>query len=192
VRSSSLIDRRALRLVLGAALATVALEAGGAALALVLGLVPIGADSTPSAWEVRFFGLARRAALVRRVEAESPASGPADPAAGVAIYADLCVRCHGWPGARVPSLGRSLYPPAPPLYPLRASSAEVFWIVKHGVRHTGMPAWGALLSDQDVFDVAVALTGLGALPPEAAAAELSRLQAAGAEGEDPAQAREEP
>jgi mono/diheme cytochrome c family protein len=181
VRSSSRIDRRALRLVLGAVVATVVLEVGGASLALVLGLGPLGAARTPPAWQVRLMGLVRRVAIARRVRAEAPPSRAADPAAGIAIYADLCLRCHGWPGSHVPTLGRSLYPPAPALRPPGASPAEVFWIIKHGLRHTGMPAWGTLLSDRDVLDVSAAVTRLGALPPDAAEAERRRLQAGDAE-----------
>jgi mono/diheme cytochrome c family protein len=176
VRSSSRTELRAGRLVLHAVLATVALEIGGAGAALVLGLVPLGADSTPPPWQVRLMGLARRMALVRPVRAEAPPAGGGNPVAGVAIYADLCVRCHGWPGARVPTLGRSLYPPAPALQPLHVSQSEVFWIVKHGLRHTGMPAWGALLSDRDILDVSAAVTRLAVLPPAAADAERRRLE----------------
>jgi mono/diheme cytochrome c family protein len=192
VRSSSRIDPRSWRLALGAALGTLVLEAVGAGVALVLGLVPIGADSSPPAWEVRLFGLARRAALARRVQAEAPPASRGDAAAGVVIYADLCVRCHGWPGSRVPALGRSLYPPAPELHPLRASGSEVFWIVKHGLRHTGMPAWGSLLSDQDVANVSAAVARLGTLAPGAADGERRRLQAEGAGADDPAGTKEEP
>jgi mono/diheme cytochrome c family protein len=183
VRSLSRTDRRALRLVLGGALATIGIEVAGVSVALVLGLVPIGADGTPSAWEVRLFGLARRAALVRQMREDVPSVSGGDPVAGVAIYADLCARCHGWPGSPVPTLGRSLYPPAPALRPLRASPSEVFWIVKHGLRHTGMPAWGTLLSDRDVLDVSAAVTRLAALPPADADAERRRLQTRGREAD---------
>jgi mono/diheme cytochrome c family protein len=73
-------------------------------------------------------------------------SGLDDPAKvliGVAHYAAHCAVCHGAPGVPRGDIGRGLYPPPPdlakttPLY----SPAELFWILKHGIKMTGMPAW---------------------------------------------------
>jgi len=73
-------------------------------------------------------------------------SGLDDPAKvliGVAHYAAHCAICHGAPGVPRGDIGRGLYPPPPdlakttPLY----SPAELFWILKHGIKMTGMPAW---------------------------------------------------
>jgi Cytochrome C oxidase, cbb3-type, subunit III len=62
---------------------------------------------------------------------------------GVEHYAAHCAVCHGAPGVPKGDIARGLYPPPPdlakaaPLY----SPAELFWIVKHGIKMTGMPAW---------------------------------------------------
>ena len=34
------------------------------------------------------------------------------------------------------------------------SERELFWIIKHGIRNTAMPAWAALLADDDIRQVA--------------------------------------
>lgn len=68
---------------------------------------------------------------------------PAKIPIGVEHFAAHCAVCHGAPGVPKGDIGRGLYPPpsdlakAAPLY----TPAELFWIVKHGIKMTGMPAW---------------------------------------------------
>jgi mono/diheme cytochrome c family protein len=68
----------------------------------------------------------------------------------------MCARCHGEVGKPPSSLGASFYPPAPLLVGHESdwNEAELFWIIKHGIRNTGMPAWGTLLADDDIRRVA--------------------------------------
>ena len=69
---------------------------------------------------------------------------------GVAHYAAHCAVCHGAPGVQKGAIARGLSPPPPdlaktaPLY----SPAELFWIVKHGIKMTGMPAWSDHSDDE--------------------------------------------
>jgi mono/diheme cytochrome c family protein len=69
--------------------------------------------------------------------------------------------------------GNSFYPPVPPLLGVRTpyTEGEMFWIVKHGIRNTAMPAWGNLLSDDDIWQVVAVIRGPNSLP-ESAATEL--------------------
>ena len=78
----------------------------------------------------------------------------------------MCARCHGRTAAGPTTLGASLYPPAPPLRGRRTgyTEAEVFWIVKRGIRNTGMPAFGRLLSDGDIAQLAALIERFDALP----------------------------
>src|SRR5262249_37033587 len=68
---------------------------------------------------------------------------PAKLVIGAGHYAAHCAVCHGAPGVPKGDFARGLYPPPPdlaktaPLY----NPAELFWIVKHGIKMTGMPAW---------------------------------------------------
>jgi mono/diheme cytochrome c family protein len=68
---------------------------------------------------------------------------PAKVLIGFEHYTAHCAVCHGAPGVPRGAIAKGLYPSPPdlakaaPLY----SPAELFWIVKHGIKMTGMPAW---------------------------------------------------
>ena len=75
---------------------------------------------------------------------------PAKVLIGVEHYAAHCAVCHGAPGVPKGDIARGLYPPPPDLAkaaPLYAP-AELFWILKHGVKMTGMPAWNDHSDDE--------------------------------------------
>src|SRR5262245_48766976 len=59
--------------------------------------------------------------------------------------------------------------PVPPTEENLIAGAELFWIVKHGIRNTAMPAWGRQLSDEDIRQVVAFLKRLDPLPPAVAA-----------------------
>lgn len=71
-------------------------------------------------------------------------------------YFDVgCTPCHGAPGTMPAGLGTSLLPVAPDLS-LQVShfnERELFWIVKHGIKMTGMPSWETQQRDDEVWDV---------------------------------------
>ena len=86
-----------------------------------------------------------RSIKAHAAEIQTP-SGLDDPervVIGVEHFAAHCAVCHGAPGVPRGEIAKGLYPLPPdlakavPLY----SSAELFWIVKHGIKVTGMPAW---------------------------------------------------
>jgi mono/diheme cytochrome c family protein len=64
--------------------------------------------------------------------------------AGLAHFADHCASCHGNDGSGNTEMGRNLFPPSPDMR-LAATQdltdGELFYIIEHGVRFTGMPAW---------------------------------------------------
>jgi mono/diheme cytochrome c family protein len=68
---------------------------------------------------------------------------PAKVIIGVEHYAAHCAVCHGAPGVPKGDIAHGLYPQPPNLAEAaeRYSPAELFWIVKHGIKMTGMPAW---------------------------------------------------
>jgi mono/diheme cytochrome c family protein len=99
---------------------------------------------------------AAEAAIARRVRSwamPSSARSVANPvprtaetlADARAHFADHCASCHANDGSGATELGRSLYPRAPDLRAAATqelADGELFWIIEHGVRFTGMPAWG--------------------------------------------------
>src|SRR5262245_63134567 len=65
------------------------------------------------------------------------------------------------PGMQRTEISRGLYPRAPELRRKSAlTPAEQFWVVKHGLKMTGMPAWGVTHDDELLWDVVAFLQKL--------------------------------
>ena len=133
-----------------------------------MGFIPVNADAVPSVLEKNLFPLVVRSAVARQssVQGDGAALTDDDLVSGARIYRELCAGCHGQLSGRASVLGASFYPPAPQL-PGRGTSynqAEVFWIVKHGIRNTSMPAWRNLLSDEDLRQVSAFVGAIDSLP----------------------------
>ena len=140
------------------------------ALAVVqFGLMPVNADGTHSSLEARIMPLVLHASIVRH------ASGDTNPIsvseenlkAGVSTYKAMCARCHSTPGGNPSVYGQSFYPPAPQLLGgvSNYTDAQLFWLIKHGIRNTGMAAWGAMLSDEEIWQIVSLLKHSQDLPP---------------------------
>jgi mono/diheme cytochrome c family protein len=66
-------------------------------------------------------------------------------AEGMAHYADHCATCHANDGSGKTEMGQGLYPRAPDMrLPATQdlSDGELFYVIEHGIRFTGMPGWG--------------------------------------------------
>ena len=88
-------------------------------------------------------------------------------ASGAGLYAEMCSNCHLAPGMKRTEISRGLYPRAPELRRGSAlTSAEEFWVVKHGIKMTGMPAWGVTHDDELLWDVVAFLRKMPALTAE--------------------------
>jgi mono/diheme cytochrome c family protein len=86
---------------------------------------------------------------------------------GAGQYDEMCSVCHLAPGMQRTEMSRGLYPRAPELR--RGSTltpAEEFWVVKHGIKMTGMPAWGVTHDDEILWDVVAFLRKLPELTAE--------------------------
>ncbi len=93
---------------------------------------------------------------------------------GAGNYAAMCEGCHLRPGIGDSELYRGLYP-QPPALAMRVSSdpARDFWIVKHGLKATGMPAWGRSMEDEAIWGMVAFLRTLPAQGPEDYAAAVA-------------------
>jgi mono/diheme cytochrome c family protein len=94
-----------------------------------------------------------------------------------AHFADHCALCHGNDGKGETPIGRNLYPKAPDMTSPATQSlpdGELFYIIKNGVRLTGMPAWGddTPESDQQSWELVHFIRHLPQVSPE----ELERMQ----------------
>ncbi len=71
---------------------------------------------------------------------------------GAGNFNSMCVGCHLHPGAADSELSRGLYPSPPRWSELGQSDPrEAFWVVKHGVKMSGMPGWGKSMDDQYIW-----------------------------------------
>jgi mono/diheme cytochrome c family protein len=79
---------------------------------------------------------------------------PAMIQSGAEHYAALCVGCHLAPGILKSDLRTGLYPHPPNLAQEDIQeSRRAFWIIKHGIKMSAMPAWGKTLEDAEIWDV---------------------------------------
>lgn len=84
---------------------------------------------------------------------------PWQVAAGLGHYEGACQPCHGAPGRARNPLVRGMLP-EPPYLPEHVhewTPAQLFWVVKNGLKYTGMPAWPAPSRDDEVWAVVAAL-----------------------------------
>jgi len=95
---------------------------------------------------------------------------------GAAHYAPMCSGCHLGPGAQDTEIRRGLYPQPPNLSEpsghaaghddMKKSAARRFWIIKHGIKMTGMPAWGTTHDDKAIWSLVAFLQKLPELSSE--------------------------
>ena len=90
---------------------------------------------------------------------------------GMAHFADHCAVCHANNGSGDTEMGRSMFPPAPDM---RSSATQdlsdgtLFYIIEHGVRFTGMPAWstGTMEGEESSWHLVNFIRHLPMLTPE--------------------------
>jgi mono/diheme cytochrome c family protein len=134
-----------------------------------LGLMPVNADGTHSSLEARIMPLVLHTSIVRHAPANTnPVSvNEENLKAGASTYKEMCARCHSTPGDSPSGYGQSFYPPAPLLLGGMSNytDSQLFWTIKHGIRNTGMLAWGSMLSDDEIWQLVSLLKNSQDLPP---------------------------
>lgn len=87
---------------------------------------------------------------------------------GAALYRDHCVLCHGAPGVAQAAIGKSMQPVPGPLADAarRWQPRELYWITRHGIKMSGMPAWEFHLADEDIWRVVGFVVKLAELSPQ--------------------------
>lgn len=83
-------------------------------------------------------------------------------------YHEMCVTCHGAPGVEPSEIGKGLNPEPPDLVQTAAEwkDRELFWIIKHGIKLAGMPAFGPTHSDSDIWGIVAFVRRLQSITPE--------------------------
>lgn len=154
--------------ILGIVVVILAVVLGGLAF-LSFGLMPTNADATPPNIERRIAMSAMDSSMDRHAPHTSNPLPPTDDnlIQGMKIYTMNCALCHGTLDQRPSALEKSFYPPPPQLIldPLDDPEWHTFYAIRTGVRYTGMPAWGKVLSTDDMWKVTAFLSRVEKLPP---------------------------
>jgi mono/diheme cytochrome c family protein len=171
-----------MRRVVVTAVAVIVLVAAAFAAFIYSGIYDFAADRAHSPITTWIFNQARTRS-VRAQAAEIGVPSRLDEqtkiAAGAGLFAQNCVACHGGPGVKRAEFAKGLYPRPPSLTTMAQvySPAELFWITKHGISLSGMPA---LLdhSDDEIWATVALLERLPGMKPQdyAALVAASRAQ----------------
>ena len=96
----------------------------------------------------------------------------ADLQAGAHEYKEMCEHCHGGPGVEPAGWSRGMLPRPPHMTEAATewAPAEIAWIVGHGIKYTGMPAFGGTHDEQTLWNIAAFVDRLPAMTPDAYAA----------------------
>jgi mono/diheme cytochrome c family protein len=170
------------KFLLGFVVGIVTLPAG-AFMAAWLGWLPINANATPSSLEKAFAHMALDRAAARRAPHLVNPIAPTEEnlMAGMKLFKGDCAGCHGEPSDAAKREAEPILYPIPPvfaLHPPRNPDYQLFWIIKGGVRYSGMFWWdgqfgkdasGRDISDEKIWTAVTFLKHLDSLPPAVAA-----------------------
>ncbi len=113
----------------------------------------------PGPMETLLATKAKRLLIRRASHGEIPAP-PADRQTSIEegdrLFGTECAACHGLDGHKLTDAGRWMYPRAADLTSpavQRYSDRELFWIVKNGIRLSGMPAFARVESDEHIWNL---------------------------------------
>jgi len=139
-----------------------------------LGLFPALANVDPPGWEKALAQMTLNAYVSRHApHLTNPITATDENLlAGMKIFKDACAGCHGDPSA-TSDYGASFYPHVPQFVvnPPHKPDWQLFWIVKNGVRYSGMSAWDGqwqndkAVSDDHIWKAVTFLSRLDSLPP---------------------------
>jgi mono/diheme cytochrome c family protein len=147
-------------------------------LILATGAINMGADVKPGLIERTLAPWGRdRSVAKRALDEKNPFAANSEAIdMGLDHYRENCVMCHGAPGVAGADLSKGINPPAPSLGKEvgDTSDGELFWVIKHGVRMTAMPAFGPTHTDEEIWKIVAFIRHL----PELTAQEQDSLRSA--------------
>ena len=122
---------------------------------LYSGVISVAADEPHSrAIEALLEFTRERSIAVRAGEIKVPSlDDEALIRSGAGNYHAMCIGCHLAPEMNATELSQSLYP-APPNLAKQGTGGDpgaTFWVIKHGIKATGMPAWGKSMGDEYIW-----------------------------------------
>lgn len=171
LRRCSGVRRKKLRhLLIGAAIAIVVVVPLCGFTFVKSGMFNVGATSP----HTKFTTWLTHETMIQSVErhahhVSSPASfTAAQVTAGFCAYETHCVACHGAAGIARQQWVSGMEPQPPYLLDVtkQFQPRELFWIVRNGIKMTGMPSWRNAMSDEQTWDVVAWLEASSQLPPQ--------------------------
>ena len=120
-----------------------------------------------------------------------PLTDPALVTHGLRLYRLHCVQCHGAPGVAPEPFALGMMPlPANLALTAREwrNPAEIFWVVKFGIKTSGMPAWEFRLADADLWAVVAFVETLPLQSPREYAGLVQAVERSGITSRSPASA----
>jgi mono/diheme cytochrome c family protein len=152
-------------------LATLVLLVAAIGLAIYAGVYDVSAAKPPGKAEQWLLETVRHRSVEKRAESLTvPSLGSEDQVMkGFQIFRSQCVTCHGAPGVPPDDFAMGLFPMPPSLgneSVQHEGDAELFWIIQHGLKHTGMPGFGMSHSEEDLWSVVAFLRRLPTLDAE--------------------------
>ncbi|HEY2033105.1 MAG TPA: cytochrome c [Rhizomicrobium sp.] len=154
-------------LLMGAAAALV-LVAVIAAIFAFSGIYDVAADSPHAALTKMLIATARERSIESRLSGVKvpPLEDAHMIADGAADYDAMCTACHLAPGMAENEMRPGMNPKPPVLWRFKhGDPREQFWVIKHGIKMTGMPAWGVTHSDEEIWNMVAFLQKLPSLSP---------------------------
>ena len=147
-------------LVLGGLSAAAVFAAGGFVWS---GVYNIAADDPHTRPVYALMDTMRERSIAVRAKKLHPPPNLDDPALirqGAGNYNAMCMSCHLAPGMAETELSKGLYPAPPNLSKQTVDAASAFWVIKHGIKASGMPAWGGSMDDEFIWNMSAFLQKL--------------------------------
>jgi mono/diheme cytochrome c family protein len=158
--------KRVAGITLAASAATAAVVAG---LVVYIGLYDVSATSQHTAPVYHLLETSlRRSVKLRTTGAEVPSLDDAGRIAnGFKLFRAHCVQCHGAPGVAPQPFALGLTPAPAALVGAAHEwpAADLHWMIRNGIKMSGMPAWQYRLTDDEMWDVVAFMKVLPTLSP---------------------------
>lgn len=143
------------------------------------GLYPMGADDPHTAIVYSVLETTRERAI-ENASSDIEVPNLEDPdllLSGGADYNAMCVSCHLQPGVKSSDMSIGLYPKPPNLAENEADKSHEhgdelsqarkhFWVIKHGIKASGMPAWGLTHDDKRIWAMVAFIQRMPSLTAE--------------------------
>ncbi|WP_404364462.1 c-type cytochrome [Marinobacter sp.] len=143
----------------------------GCAVLIYSGTYNVAADEPHAGAVKTLLNVIRNRSVHVRLDNISPPpdlNSPERVERGGRLYGANCAGCHLGPGQEETPFFRGLNP-QPPRLTLHGGHHDPkyqFWVIKHGIRMTGMPAWGVTKADDQLWDLTAFLRELPEMSAE--------------------------